>query len=122
MYYTKDCKNCTKKFQSKRSDSEYCSSSCRSLYRRKSIDGHEDFVSDLKKQLLEIEKKLDFVIQKMNETTVGKHPESAPLKTTDKVTRSLLNKFAYSGLGSSHPSTTISISLAFMVFEAILSL
>lgn len=66
MYYAKDCKNCTKKFQSKRSDSEYCSSSCRSLHRRRSIGNNEGSVADFKAQLLGIQKTLDFIVEKLN--------------------------------------------------------
>jgi len=70
MYYSKDCKNCTKKFQSKRSDSEYCSSSCRSLHRRRSLDANEGSIADFKAQLSEIQKTLDFIIEKLNDCKV----------------------------------------------------
>lgn len=70
MYYAKDCKNCTKKFQSKRSDSEYCSSSCRSLHRRRSLDANEGSIANFKAQLSEIQKTLDFIIEKLNDFNV----------------------------------------------------
>jgi hypothetical protein len=82
MAKTKDCKNCGKLFKPKRESSLFCKDTCRAAYSRRKVDLGGDDLADLKKQLSEIEKKLDFVIGKLGEANVGVKPQVLVTKTT----------------------------------------
>jgi hypothetical protein len=58
MSTKKQCENCNKLFNAKRSNGLYCNDACRIANNRKK--------SEHKNELFEIQKKLDFIIDKLN--------------------------------------------------------
>lgn len=79
MLTKKQCKNCNKLFNAKRSNGLYCNNACRIANNRKKTEH--------KNELLEIQKKLDFIIDKLN----GLQVEEKSLKPIKQIAQQVLS-------------------------------